>query len=201
MKDIDYYILKFEFENEEIKNIISDKIEDIYPQIYSAQIYYIDNSNKTYYFKLKNDYIGNYQYISGDSEINENNLSSIGFKGKLTIFPVYNEYNMTFSTNASEFIYYIQLINKMLNKGIEELKQGKPIIQMTKNPIFPLYYYYKIKNENYANININVKIDNNNISNKDNFYISGYIVDEDKIERKKNMVNIFNYQRVLEEII
>jgi len=89
----------------------------------------------------------------------------------------------------------------MLNKGIEELKQGKPIIQMTKNPIFPLYYYYKIKNENYANININVKIDNNNISNKDNFYISGYIVDEDKIERKKNMVNIFNYQRVLEEII
>ena len=200
MKDIDYYILKFEFENEEIKNIISDKIEDIYPQIYSTQIYYIDNSNKTYYFKLKNDYIGNYQYISGDSEINENNLSSIGSKGKLTIFPVYNEYNMTFSTNASEFIYYIQLINNMLNKGIEELKQGKPIIQMTKNPIFPLYYY-KIKNENYANININVKIDNNNISNKDNFYISGYIVDEDKIERKKNMVNIFNYQRVLEEII
>ena len=200
MKDIDYYILKFEFEKEEIKNIISDKIEDIYPQIYSTQIYYIDNSNKTYYFKLKNDYIGNYQYISGDSEINENNLSSIGFKGKLTIFPVYNEYNMTFSTNASEFIYYIQLINNMLNKGIEELKQGKPIIQMTKNPIFPLYYY-KIKNENYANININVKIDNNNISNKDNFYISGYIVDEDKIERKKNMVNIFNYQRVLEEII
>ena len=94
MKDIDYYILKFEFENEEIKNIISDKIEDIYPQIYSAQIYYIDNSNKTYYFKLKNDCIGNYQYISGDSEINENNLSSIGSKGKLTIFPVYNEYNM-----------------------------------------------------------------------------------------------------------
>ena len=130
MKDIDYYILKFEFENEEIKNIISDKIEDIYPQIYSAQIYYIDNSNKTYYFKLKNDNIGNYQYISGDSEINENKLSSIGFKGKLTIFPVYNEYNMTFSTNASEFIYYIQLINNMLNKGIEELKQGKPIIQI-----------------------------------------------------------------------
>ena len=70
----DHFLIKFKFQNNQIKNIISsfcDRVNETYPQIYSAQMFYLNNFNKTHYFKLKNSFSGNYQYISGISEILE----------------------------------------------------------------------------------------------------------------------------------
>ena len=66
IKDIDYFKFKFIFENNEMKNIIcsfSDKVENIYPQIYSAQMYYLDNNKKSYNFKLIEKYLIKSQII------------------------------------------------------------------------------------------------------------------------------------------
>ena len=77
-KDIDYYLFKFEFTNNEIKSIISsffDTINNTNPQVYSAQMYYLDNNQKTNYFKLKYNYYFKLQYIYGESgtyKISEN---------------------------------------------------------------------------------------------------------------------------------
>ena len=49
-----------------MKNIIcsfSDKVENIYPQIYSAQMYYLDNNKKSYNFKLIEKYLIKSQII------------------------------------------------------------------------------------------------------------------------------------------
>ena len=48
---------KYEFTNDEIKSITStyeDKVESTYPQIYSAQMFYISGINQTSYFKILN---------------------------------------------------------------------------------------------------------------------------------------------------
>ena len=186
INEIDYILFKFEFTNNELKNIISafsDKIENIYLQIYSIQTFYLDNFDKTYYFKLNNDYKGNYQYISGKPGNINNYLSSIISKGKFSIFPILNNDNITISTKHNGFIYYIQLINDMKNKGIEELKHNSPLIHLIKEPFFPLFYYYKLKNKNYINININIKVHNKSLSN--NYKSNIYIINEDTLERKK----------------
>ena len=183
---VDYILFKFEFTNNELKNIISafnDKIENIYPQIYSIQTFYLDNFSKKYFFSLNNDFKGNYQYISGKPGNINNYLSMIISKGKFSIFPILNNDNITIFTEHNEFIYYIQLIHDMGDKGIQELKQKRPLIHLSKEPIFPLFYYYKLKSKNYINININTKVLNKSLTNK--FPSSLYVLDADTFQRKK----------------
>ena len=58
-EDIDFYKFKFEFSNNETKNKICgffDRVENIYPQIYSVQMFLIDNFTKTNHFNIKNKY-------------------------------------------------------------------------------------------------------------------------------------------------
>ena len=148
-------------------------------------MYFLDNNFKTYYFKLNNDFKVNYQYISGKPKNIDKLLSPIVSKGKFSIFPISNEDNLTFATETNEYIYYLQLINDMKNKGMEELQHGKPLIHLTKESLFPLFYYYEIKSRDYINININVKINVHNENVVDNYPVSVYILDEDTLERKK----------------
>jgi hypothetical protein len=99
-KDIDYYLFKFEFTNNEIKSIISsffDTINNTNPQVYSAQMYYLDNNQKTNYFKLKYNYYFKLQYIYGESgtyKISfpyvDNFIISQNFKGKPITIPIDN---------------------------------------------------------------------------------------------------------------
>ena len=67
--EIDYYIFTFEFNNNEIKSIISTFIDNIkyyYPHIYSSQMFYIISFNKTSLYNVNNKYTLIYKYIYGD---------------------------------------------------------------------------------------------------------------------------------------
>ena len=186
--DIDYFLFKFEFKNNEIKNIISsfcDKINETYPQIYSAQMFYLENFRKFHHFKLKNSFLGNYLFISGDSGKEVDYFSSPSFKGKHITFHVENG-TENYSTVNKEYIYCIQLKPNLQIEEITELEQGKPLVQFTDMIYFPLYYYYQIHNKDYINININFKLSEHNKTTIKNYTINGYILNEESIIRKKN---------------
>ena len=197
-ENIDYYLFKLEFQNQEIKNIISsfvDNVEDIYPQIYTAKMFYIDKSKKNNHFKLVNNYVLKYQYITGRTGVLRIPLlgyqafyTSRNFKGKPLAFPIGpDSENIICSSSKENFIYFIQLIYSMRNKGAEELKSGETISNFINKGVFPLYYYLKVKNDSYINVDINLRLISFNDSIlQNNFLIRGYVLDEDTIKRKIN---------------
>ena len=195
--EIDYYIFKFIFRNDEIRNIISsfnDKIETFYPQIYSPQMIYLHNFTKKCNFKVKNSYTLNYKYVFGDTGWIE--LSFLGtirrfhsnknFKGRPFAFPIDSETkDINFTISNNRIMFYFQLFYNRKNKAVEELKSGEIISQIMAGSYFPLYYYFKIKNEEYANVDVNLRLSSYNESVLHNsFTINGYMLDEDTIERK-----------------
>ena len=195
--DIDHCLFKFEFTNNKTKNIIStfcDKIENLNPQTYSTQMFYLDNFIKKINFNLTNYYL-KYQLIFGEEGLITYIMSydkspiilSQNLIGKPLLFPLNDTRDRyTFST-SSENIFYFQLIYNMKVKGIEEVKTEEPFTQFLKEIYFPLYYYLKIKNNAHINIDVNLRLRNNMDTELENKYeIKGYIVDEDTINRKIN---------------
>ena len=203
-EDIDFLLFEFGFENDEIKNIISsflDNIENIYPQVYSSQIYYLDHSNKIANFKLgSNNYLFNYQFICGETGFLYNSLPyfeyiymSQTFFGLPLIFPLNsdNSHQYLFSTNSSMHIFNFQPIYNMKSKGIEEVKEGEPLTQILNEIIFPIYYYIKIKGNGFINMDVNLRLINYALSElNSNYNITGYIVDYDIINKKVNGENV-----------
>ena len=119
IKDINYYVFQFEFKNDIIKNILisfCDIVEDVYPQIYSPQMYFIDNFNKTNHFKINNKYSLIYQYMYGYiggisfQNMDENLYATRNFIGRP--LGIFIDENMNCSKNhaTSEFSYFYQLI-------------------------------------------------------------------------------------------
>ena len=196
--DIDYFMFKFEFKNSEIKNIISsfcDRVENIYPQIYSVQMHYLDKFTKINRFKLENNYLFKYQFICGESGIFNISLFNFdffnisqNFKGRHIIIPVDNETNkFSFSTDSNEHIFLYQLIYNMNNKGIEEVKTEECVTYILPEILLPLYYYIKIKNRNYTDIIFNLRLKNYKEFELNTIYsIEGYIITKDILNRKIN---------------
>ena len=197
-KDIDYYLFKFEFTNNEIKSIISsffDTINNTNPQVYSAQMYYLDNNQKTNYFKLKYNYYFKLQYIYGESgtyKISfpyvDNFIISQNFKGKPITIPIDNNIdNFSFKTDSPQHIFYFQLIYNMKMKGIEEVRDGEPLTQFIKEFAFPLYFYLKIKGEENIVIDANIRLKSFLLTQmNDKYIIKGYIINENILNRKIN---------------
>ena len=197
-KEIDFYLFKFEFSNDKIKNIkssFSDKIFELYPQIYTLQMFYVTNSTKINYFQLVNNYTLKYQYVNGyEGKVNLSLLnfqtfsSSRNFKGKPLVFPLYSERsNVTCYSSKEHYIYFLELEYNMRNKGVEEIKSGETISNFIKGGYFPLYYYLKVNNENYINVDINIRLNSYNDSVlHNNFEIKGYVFNEEIIKRKIN---------------
>ena len=193
-----YYLFKFEFPNDKIKNIkssFSDKIFELYPQIYTMQMFYITNSTKINYFQLVNNYTLKYQYVNGyKGNVNLSLLnfqtfnSSRNFKGKPLKFPLGSEKsNVTCYSNSEHYIYFLELEYNMRNKGVEEIKSGETISNFIKGGYFPLYYYLKVNDENYINVDINIRLNSYNESVlHNNFEIKGYVFNEEIIKRKIN---------------
>ena len=208
--DIDYFCFTFEFQNSEIKNIISflyeDRINDYYMQIYSSQMFYIQGYfHSTFYFNMKNNCTLIYKYIFGSIYY----LELIGyyfpdfFDEELFYLSDTNSRGKPFATgiyaNNKGFVEYIpfyediewlfvlQLEYNIRNKGIIEIKSGETKNQIITSDYFPSHHYLKIKNEDYNNININLRIKNSDNSFlENNFKIKGYMLDEETINRKIN---------------
>ena len=187
--DINYFLIEFKFKDNQTKTIISsfcDRVHEIYPQIYSVQMFYLNNFNKTHQFNLKNSFFGNYQYISGFSGIQGDKYSYLNFKGKQIYIHIINGIELNASTITNKFIYCLQLMPNLKRAEIIELKQGKPLVQLLDKKLFPYSYCYKIANKNYINININIKISDHYEYIIKNYTIKGYIINEDTINRIYN---------------
>ena len=193
--DIEYFIITFEFKNFGLKSIISsfcDRVYETYPQIYSTQMFYINNFTKIYHFQLKHSFLGYYQHLGGKSGIFGDLYSADNFKGKLISIPIENGIDVNIKVITNEFTYYIHLIPNPKTIKIEELKQGKPLIKFMNKTSFPLYYYYKLlyKDRDYVNINANLRFSEDNKFENYNYSVKGYIIDEDTLNKKIDGENI-----------
>ena len=204
--DIANYFFIFEFNNSEIKNIISSLYEGMefyFPKIYSSQMFYIKGKQNYYYLKLENNYTFIYNYIYGSYldynvmkfEINSSYelfhfITEKNSRGKPYSVDIYSYYAGTIVFGALdniEWLFIMQFEYNMRNKGIIELKSGETRNQIIENGHFPLYYYLNIKNNEYINIDINLglKFIDSDLWTT-NFDINGYILNEDNMKRKIN---------------
>ena len=195
-EDIDYYIFKFEFSNNEIKTIIIsfwDTVEKIYPQIYSTQMFYIHNFTRINEFQIKNKYSLIYQYMNGSfgrvkfSNINEGILATRNYRGRPLAILIDDNINVSNNTANSPFIYYYQLIYNNKDGNIEEVKLGEPRSQIINRKQFPLYFYLKLKEDKDVNVIVNLRLKANIDSElEDDIEIKGYLLNNNDINRKIN---------------
>ena len=195
-EDIDYYIFKFEFSNNEIKTIIIsfwDTVEKIYPQIYSTQMFYIHNFTRINEFQIKNKYSLIYQYMNGSfgrvkfSNINEGILATRNYRGRPLAILIDDNINVSNNTANSPFIYYYQLIYNNKDGNIEEVKLGEPRSQIINRNQFPLYFYLKLKEDKDVNVIVNLRLKANIDSElEDDIEIKGYLLNNNDINRKIN---------------
>ena len=201
--NVDYILFTFEYKNNDTKSIISsfcDKINSIYPHIYSGQMFYLNNSNKIYNLKFNEDYFLKYQFLYGETGIInyhlfnefENINITQNFKGRPMTIPLERHLsNFSFSTDNTIHIFYAQLINYKLVKGAEEVKLKEPLTQLLKNFNFPLYYYYNLKNKTYINIDINIKFQKYMTLEKSAKYsINGYLINKTILLKKLKEDNV-----------
>ena len=199
--DIDYFLFAFEFQNLETKSIISslhEKIKYFYPQIYSSQMFYNIEFNKTCLFTVTKNYtlINNYIYglydiYGGLIDISFSNYhyfpSTRNQRGIPFTIDIDSKTNNIEYSSSLEWLFVLKLEYNMRNKGIIEIKSGETISHVMESGYFPLYYYLKIKDENFINIDVNLKL--NNLEDdyiKNNIEIKGYLLNEDTIKRKNN---------------
>ena len=201
--NVDYILFTFEFKNNETKNIISsfcDKIENIYPHIYSGQMYYLNKSKKINYLKFNEDYFLKYQFLYGESglvhfhnlfnEFENINITQ-NFKGRPITIPLEKLNNFTFSTDNTKHILYAQLINYRVVKGAEEIKLRQPITQLLKKFTFPLYYYYNLEKKKYINIDVNIRFQKYMTLEKSaNYSINGYLINKTVLLKKLREDNV-----------
>ena len=194
IKDINYYIFKFEFKSNITKNILIsfyDTIENVYLQIYSSQIYFIDNEiAKINHFKINNKYSLLYQYIYGSygqaffPNMNEKLYGSRNLIGR-PLGILMNE-NITYSINRArkEFGYCYKLIYNSKNLDLIELNLGEPRSQIINGGQFPLYFYLKLKENKNVNIIVNIRLKAYDDSElEENIEIYGYLLSENNITR------------------
>ena len=164
INEIDYYFFIFEFENKEIKNIISttnEKIDNFYPHIYSSQMFYLIGFQKTFLFKVKNKYTlinkyiyGQPFYSSGWIDVSILNYETIflsrNYRGKPVALDIDSRTNDMFYGvgQRNEFIFVIKLEYIMRNKGIIEIQSGETRSQIMESGNFPLYIWRNKKSNN-----------------------------------------------------
>ena len=199
-KNYIFVLFKFEFQNNEIKNILSsfnEEDQEINLQIYSSQIFHLFTINKTMNFSLNNNY--NYSllfmWINGKGTINlHNNNSNIpsisagtNFKGKPIFIPLSDIENIQIEAK-NNFIFYLKLKYDKYKRGIVELIYGETINEIVINKQFPIYYYIKYRKR--ENMELNFKISNYEENEKDkeikNYNIEGYLLEENHLLRKIN---------------
>ena len=204
--DVSHFLFKFRFDNNKIKNIISafcDKFTNIFPQIYSSQMYYLYNSTKVFNFSLVHDYTFLYKFIGGwqgSMDLNFQKFREIvtsrNFRGKPIALQISPETkNMTFWVNKrnliKDYIFYIKLNYNMRNKGAEEIISGETRSEIIRNGYFPIYYYLNLNKKTEVNVDINIRLNSYDVSNLSNdFEIKGYILNQDSITRKIRGENI-----------
>ena len=194
IENIDFYIFHFEFTNNDTKNIFCsflDSIENIYPQIYSPQIFFIIKLNKTNHFNIKNKYSLIYQYIYGSPGyiiyMGEKIYTGANYIGRPLGFPADEKANTSKVCTLGKFAYLYQLIDDNKNRAIEEVILGEPKSQIINGGQFPIYFYLKFKDNKYINVIVNLRLKAyiDSVLEED-IEVYGYLLTENEIQRKIN---------------
>ena len=186
--DLNYILLIFYLpyqKSESYLSFFNDNNKDIYPQIYSNQIYKINSKSSFVFSSLVNYYL-NLKWINGIGDIQK--FKSIDFtidkndKGKIysTLIPNNEELKITFN-NVNELFLNLGLKYTIKNDVVRKIKDGEIYYEMIQDTYFPIYFYYKLDSEN-AQYDINFRIINyNNSFTK--YSIDGMFCDEKTIKR------------------
>ena len=149
-------------------------------------------------YKVKNSYTLIYKYIYGTltrsawvdvSFLNYNSFySNRNFRGRPFALDIgSNTSSINHRISDGEVLFVIILEYNMRNKGMIEIESGEARSQIMEGGYFPFYYYLRIKDENYINIDVNLRLNSFDDSvMKNNFKITGYLLDEETIKRKIN---------------
>jgi len=190
-------LIKFNFENTKIVNILTtlpNKKKDIYPQIFSTQMFYF-KENKNMTFDITNKFTLILNYILGQGKIDCPKFSltaNINFKGKPFLINLNRENNtLKFFFNKAketeELIFYTKF---QQNNEIKEITQGEALREFVNAKKFPIYYF--IKNEentiNHMNIHFIIKnIKDKNRNKNTIFEINGYIMNQTEFNTKRKI--------------
>ena len=196
---VEFVIFKFEFNENKTQKIMLtclDSKKEIYPNIYSSQIYQLNginnfNKNKTFKFSLPKtfSFIFTHIYGVGSLDFKDKNISEVFLSSNLKEKPFFyslsyiNEVEMKTDNN---FIFKIKLSNIIQNNKISELFYGESMNEILINKQFPFFYY--IRYDKFIDVNFRL-INNDEIItpgfNKTTiFNIEGYILKYKSLEKK-----------------
>ena len=180
--DINYgiYIVSTFFDNE----------KDIYPQIYSPQLYGLNSIN--FHISLTFEYHLMVMWLNGEGKIynKPDKIYTMNENARKRTFSFSSKYIKDInSINEEDFIFYMNFNLKLEDNIIEEIKYGelKSLIIQERNE-FPIYFYMQFYKEDLTDINFKILdylIDSN-------FTIEGFICDIDDIKKKGNEKYIEN---------
>ena len=191
-----YFEFDYFFSTKNILSTFYKKENNIYPHIYSPEIYILDHLTN-FYFSVQSNFSLTLRWINGEGQIN--NLDKVNFEfnknfnGKLYSFSIENITNIT-CINKNKLSFYLDLNYISDNNVIGEIKIDQITSEIIKNKYFPIYYF--IRKSSFNDLDINFKL----LDLKDdltNFMIEGMICKEDIINdlRKGKYINfISNYK-------
>ncbi len=189
---LDYIFFKFEFDDDEVKNILStfyNGESDINTYVYSSQIYQLnDINNKNLNLTLDKDYfslvlmwISGIGYLSWNT-IDDDQFNSIGLSNnydcKPIFFPLKNLNSFKFDKNEL-FVFYMKIKYQGKNE-LEEIYYGETFHELAIKKNFPIFYYMKT-NQDSSEISYRIGdiIDVN-------YKIEAYVLEENDINKKLN---------------
>ena len=185
-----YIFFKFEFDDDEVKNILStfyNGESDINTYVYSSQIYQLNNIKPLNlildkdYFSLVLMWISGIGYLSWNTidDDQENSIGlSINYDCKPIFIPLKNLISFKFEDNEL-FVFYMKLKYQGKNE-LEEIYYGETFHELAIKKNFPLFYYLKT-NQDSSEISYRIGdiIDVN-------YKIEAYVLEENDINKKLN---------------
>ena len=189
----EYVIFPFAFEEGIVKNILStfyDANKEIIPNIYSSNIYKLDNNNKQIHLSLKNNNFKiNFGSFYGEGIVKwgdyfKNQFFGQNMQRQIYKIPIKDQNTDITFQDRGDFIIYIKLMNLNVNRIFIFESNVNDFVQNEK---FPLYYILRLEEENNDSIDINLKIINLNDK------ING---NDTKFDIEGSLINIFEYEGI-----
>ena len=159
-----------------------DGKKEIYPNIYSSEIFELDNINRYINCSLKYNFSLTFNWLNGEGIVNLNNYfvnQTIdgNYYGKYYKIPLMESGNNIVFYDKALFIFFLKLENI---KSEEIIILGNTLYEFIQNKEFPLYFMLPF-HEDDENIFINFRIMDLDldIKKETNFEIKGIIIDQE----------------------
>ena len=188
-------IFKVEFNDNDNKNILStfiDAEDDINSLIYMNQLFFITKTSKFVEFKLKHTFSFILKWIhgAGDVQLDEDGnfpllSANSNYKGKPFCFPLSDIEEINITT-TDHFIFITKLDYIMRNNEMREIFLGETLYEIFINKDLPIYYYMKYEKGKEIDVNFKILNKDDGKNTITNFYIKGYLLNENNIKRKIN---------------